>query len=227
MRLGVSATHTTGTRRRTRMKHLKMLGLAVVAAAAFMAVIGAGMASATELCSTATTPCSGTKYSSTTINAMLVPATWTTFTTSITTVTCTSSTIKAKTTSAGGAGATAVTGESTAFEFTGCTRTGGESCTVKSTNLGNVSISGGSASETAKFDYNITTKTGAHVECGFFINCTFSVLSALLPSRNQVAGMPIIRPENLALAKEGGLCPESATWNGTYEATEPTQLFVV
>jgi hypothetical protein len=44
------------------MKYLKMLGLAVVAAAALSAFLGAGTASATEACSTATSPCSGTMY---------------------------------------------------------------------------------------------------------------------------------------------------------------------
>ena len=42
------------------MKHLKMLGLALLAAAALTALLGAGTASATELCSTNTSPCTGT-----------------------------------------------------------------------------------------------------------------------------------------------------------------------
>lgn len=39
------------------MKHLKMLGLAAVAAVALMAFLGAGSASATVLCKTAVNPC--------------------------------------------------------------------------------------------------------------------------------------------------------------------------
>lgn len=39
------------------MKYVKMLGLAAVAAAALMAFVGAGSASATVLCKTATNPC--------------------------------------------------------------------------------------------------------------------------------------------------------------------------
>lgn len=40
------------------MKYLKMLGLAAVAAAALMSIVGAGTASATVLCQTTSTPCS-------------------------------------------------------------------------------------------------------------------------------------------------------------------------
>jgi hypothetical protein len=43
------------------MKYLKMLGLAVVAAAALSAFMGAGSASATVLCTTNSTPC-GTSH---------------------------------------------------------------------------------------------------------------------------------------------------------------------
>jgi hypothetical protein len=49
------------------MKHLKILGIAVLAAAALTTLAGAGSASATTLCKTATSPCSeywplGTKF---------------------------------------------------------------------------------------------------------------------------------------------------------------------
>jgi hypothetical protein len=210
------------------MKHLKMLGLALVAAAAFMAVIGAGTASATELCSTATTPCSGTKYGTgTIIDATLEPTTTAVLTTSITTVTCTASTVKGETTSAGGATTTAVTGKTLELTFTGCTRTGGEPCTVKATNLGTASVTGGSASSTGKFNYNVTSKTGANVTCGFFINCTFSTSSATLAGVNQAGGTPTIKAENIVLAREGGLCPETSTWTAAYEVQLPMPLFVV
>jgi hypothetical protein len=211
------------------MKHLKMLGLAVVAAAAFMAVIGAGTASATELCTTATTPCSGTMYQpGTRIDAMLETGTNAVLTTSITTVTCTASTVNGETTSTGGATTTAVTGKISGLTFTGCTRTGGEACTVTSVALGNVSVTGGAASTTAKFNFNLTSKTSAHVVCGFFINCTFYTESATLAGQNQTTGMPTIKAENIVLKKEPeGICPETATWTAAYEVTEPTPLYVV
>jgi hypothetical protein len=210
------------------MKHLKMLGLAVVASAALIAVIGAGSASATELCSTATTACSGTKYgkgtklvAGNTGNVVLI--------TRVTTITCTASTIEAETTSAGGAGTTAVTGKTTALTFTGCTRTGGEKCAVKSTNLGTVSLTGGAASTTAGFNYNVTSKTGANVTCGFFINCTFFTEETTLTGTNQASGKPVVKAEEEELAEEGGLCPLEVfnTWTATYEITSPTPLFVV
>jgi hypothetical protein len=197
-----------------------------VAAAAFMAVVGAGTASATELCSTATTPCSGTKYVSgtkikavNTTNAVLV--------TSLTTITCTASTVEGETTGAGGSGAIAVNGKTTALTFTGCTRTGGEKCTVTSTNLGNATITGGSASTTASFNYNVTSKTGANVTCGFFINCTFTTSAATLVGKNQITEMPTVKAESISLAREGGICPSSSTWTASYEIVSPTPLFVV
>jgi hypothetical protein len=208
------------------MKHLKMLGLAVVAAAALTAVIGAGTASATELCSTATTTCSGTKYGKATeIKAVLEPGTTATLTTNITTVTCKSSTVTGIVTDPGGAGA--VKGETTSLKFEECTRTGGEECTVEATNLGTIEVTGGSASKTATFNFKITSKTGANVTCGAFINCTFSTSSATLEGHNRESGTPTIKANNISLAREGGLCPSTSTWNAGYEATSPDPLYVV
>jgi hypothetical protein len=208
------------------MKHLKMLGLAVVAAAALTAVIGAGTASATELCSTATTTCSGTKYGvGTEIHAVLESGTTATLTTSITTVTCTESTVQGHVTNAGGAGA--VKGQLTALTFGGCTRTGGEECTVEATNLGTVEVTGGSASKTGTFSFKVTSKTGANVVCGSFINCTFSTSSATLEGKNRESGTPTIKANNISLAREGGICPSTSTWTAAYEVTSPDPLYVV
>jgi hypothetical protein len=217
------------------MKHLKILGLALVTAAALTASFGAGSASATELCKTPVTPCPdkhvvegvetqnmylpGTHMRATTTKLVL--------TTSITTITCTSSTIEGEITNTGGATTTAVSGKTTALTLTGCTRTGGEKCTMVSTSLGTFSITGGAASSTAKFNYNIISKTGWNMTCGFFINCTFSTSSATLAGQNQSTGMPTVKAENIALAREGGLCPETSTLSASYEITEPTPLYVV
>jgi hypothetical protein len=51
---------TCAPNKEEEMKHLKMLGLAAVAAMALTAFLGAGSASATVLCKTATNPCSET-----------------------------------------------------------------------------------------------------------------------------------------------------------------------
>jgi hypothetical protein len=210
------------------MKQLKLLGLAFVAAVALTAFLGTGTASATELCSKASTPCLGTKYGTGTATST-VNSTNAVLKTSITTVTCVISSLDGTTTSGGGSGTTAVTGITTEFHFFACTDSGGEECTViaGAKNLGNISITGGSASETAAFNYNITSKTGVHVECGFFINCTFYTESTTLAGHNQISGAPTIRAEEAVMKREGGFCPESATWTGTYKIVNPSPLYVV
>lgn len=206
------------------MKHLKMLGLAVVAAAALMAVIGAGTASATELCSTATTPCSGTKYGvGTTIRATSTNATLKTF---VGTVACTHSEIVGEVTGAGGSGTTAVTGKTQVLEFSGCTL-GETTCTITQEAVGNSSVTGGSASATATFNYNVTSKTGSKVVCGSLINCVYSTSSAVLKGQNTTSGTPTIKAENISLAREGGICPSESIWNATYTVVEPDPLYVV
>jgi hypothetical protein len=208
------------------VKHLKMLGLAVVAAAALTAFIGAGTASATELCSTATTPCSGTKYLSGT--AIEATSTKAVLVTNITTVTCTHSVITGDTTSSGGSGVS-VTGKTTSLTFTGCTDSNGEPCTVTQNAVGNASVSGGTASATGKFSYNVTSKTGASVTC-FGLKCNFSLSSATLPGQNSAGGTPTIKAENVELTRESGfefLCPTTSTWTATYTIIKPDPLFVV
>jgi hypothetical protein len=208
------------------MKRLTLMGGGILAALAMAATLTAATASATELCSTATTPCSGTKYGSgTTLHAE--HTTTAVFVSQITTVTCTSSTLHIETNSSGGATVTAVTSHFIGFIFEGCTRTGGEKCTATTTNLGNATITGGSASTTGTFNFNITSKTGVNLTCGFFINCTFSTSSATLAGRNQTTGKPTVKAELVAMAREGGLCPESSIWTGSYEIDKPTPLFIV
>ena len=82
------------------MKNLKILGLAVVAAAALAAFLGGGSASATVLCKTAVNPCpegerwgTGTVLDATSSHVFFYN-----------TNTCVASTISAKTTSNGGSG---------------------------------------------------------------------------------------------------------------------------
>lgn len=54
------------------MKYLKVLGLGLLAAAALMAFIGTGTASATVLCSTTSTPCNGVYKATTKWDASLI-----------------------------------------------------------------------------------------------------------------------------------------------------------
>lgn len=210
------------------MKHLKMLGVAAVAAMGLMAFIGAGTASATELCSTNTSPCTGTKYlSGTSVSAQLKSGTSAVLTSSITTVTCKKSTVTGKTTSSGGKGV-AVSGEITGLTFTECTTTNGTACTVNSVNKNYsasiVATGGGNGTLTVKKGTG-AGNPGASVQCGFLINCTFT---AAEPALSVTGGNPAIAKANaIPLERSGGICPSEAKWDAEYEVTAPKPLFIV
>ena len=210
------------------MKYLKMVGLAAVAAAALMAVVGAGTASATELCSTNTTPCTGTKYGTgTTLKASLVTGTEAVLSTNLDTVKCAASTVEGKTTSAGGSGATVVKGEivsPSGLTFTSCKDSFGNTCEVKAVNLPyNAEVSG--SGEAAELVVTSTAGAGATVKCGSIINCTFTTKSASLAVKG-LATPPVASAEGISLARTGGLCPSTSTWTAKYQITTPSPLKV-
>jgi hypothetical protein len=206
------------------MKHIKMLGIAVVASLAVMGVAGVASASANAiLCSTNTNPCTGTKYGSgTKISAQLKSGTHATLTTSITNVTCTKSTVAGSTTNAEGHG------EISTFTFSGCTSSNGTACTVKAVNLNYTATAKASGGGNGTLTISPKAgggKPGASVECGSLINCTFTVSSITL---GVTGGNPAtIVANNETLERTGGLCPSTATWHATYEVTAPKPLFLV
>jgi hypothetical protein len=208
------------------MKYLKMLGVAAIAALGLMA-FGAGSASATELCSTNTSPCTGTKYNSgTAVTSQLKSGTQATLTTNITNVHCKKSTVAGSTTSSGGKGL-AVTGTITNLTFTECATTGGTACTVTTLNKPYAAsiVATGGGNGTLQVTSGGSGNPGATVVCGFLINCTFSTASAVL---GVTGGNPAIAKANgIALARQGGLCPSQSLWDAEYEATSPKPLFVV
>lgn len=87
------------------MKYLKMLGLAALAAAALMAFVGAGSASATVLCSTNTNPCTSKWPLGTKVEFSLKKGTSALWrgTAGETLKTCTGASLKAEITTAGSA----------------------------------------------------------------------------------------------------------------------------
>ncbi|MGN6256701.1 MAG: hypothetical protein ACTHN3_02980 [Solirubrobacterales bacterium] len=215
------------------MKHLKMLGLAVLAAGALSALIGAGTASATVLCSTNTNPCTGTKYpSGTSVSGSLVSGTNAVLVTGSGEVTCTKSTISGKTTSAGSS-TTTVTGEITAVSFTGCTESVfHSSCTVTSENLPwKVEVHSSSTNGNGAMTAFSSGKgnPGAIVECSFFVNCTYSTTSATLSVTGGNPAKVLASKVPLAATTSGThtTCPSNtATWTAEYEITTPKPLFV-
>jgi len=212
------------------MKHLKVLGLAAVAAMALMAIVGAGTASASELCSTNTAPCTGTKYGQdTTISAQLKSGTVAFLTNSISNVACKKSTVLITTTNAGTTGEP-VKGQAPSpngLTFSECSTASGTACTVTVQNL----AYNGTLTATTKGNGTLTVQSGgsgdpgATVVCGFLINCTFSTASATL---SFTGGSPAVAAANgISLSRSGGFCPSTSTWDAEYEVTSPKPLFIV
>ena len=208
------------------MKYLKTLGLAAVAATAFMALVGVGSASAhsTALCKANELPCAAGNViaSGTSITSQLKTGTTATLLSSLGNVVCKKSGVSGKTTSGLGL---SVTGNITSVTFTECTR-GGENCTVtspaSSTNPFAASILVIPGTMNGEFT---VTKPRATVKCGIFINCTFGFESVNLEA---VGGNPatVLASEVLLTFEEGGICPGESHWDAEYEVTAPNPLYV-
>lgn len=212
------------------MKHVKMLGLAAVAAMALMAVVGAGTASATELCSTNTSPCTGTMYpSGTKIESKLKAGATALLTNNITNVTCKKSTVTGSTTSTGSSTET-VLGTISALTFTECTNSFGENCTASAINLpykGEIHTTEAASNGNGKLTVSSSGKgnPGATVVCGALINCTFTTALATL---HVAGGNPAVATASkISLLRSGGFCPKEAFWDAEYEVTTPKPLFVI
>jgi hypothetical protein len=112
------------------MKYLKALCFAFIGVTSLMVAMGAGAASASILCSTETSPCTGTVYGSgTKISAQLKAGTTAKLTSSFGTVTCKSSSLSGKTTN--GEGHMTITEMNTGS----CTDSLGGNCTETATHL--------------------------------------------------------------------------------------------
>jgi hypothetical protein len=201
------------------VKWIKKLALPSIAAA-LMAFLGAGTASATQLCATTGTgpECAGAagkfEYSGTitgtSTNAKLA--------TNLANYECSDSAATVVANSSTGA---PILGAVTALSFSGCHTQLGVECTVTVKNL--------------PYDASLEGKTltvtdpvgaGAKVVCGTTLSCEFLTKEARLTVTN---GSPTV-----AVAKEvelshetGAICPSTATWSATYSATSPAGLTVL
>lgn len=196
------------------MKHVKMLGLAAIAALA-LAAFGASTASAAELYSGATTLGKGTEISASLkaeTSASLASTGGTTLDT------CTASSVAGKTTSAGGGAGVNVVGEVTALSFSSCT----EPVTV--TSLGTLEIN----------DSSELTGKGFHVDVNAFTSgtpCAYTAgegtkLGTLTGTTDTSKHAVMDIDANVSKVTGGILCPSSARWIATYIVTSPTGLNV-
>lgn len=192
------------------MKYVKMLGLAVVAAAALMAFVGAGTASADRICSQNQTPCEAANVNpaGTTYSATLKEGTEATLAAGFSTVKCKESSVGLEQTSAGGGAGVAVEGKITALSF--------GNCNVTAVNV--LTLGTGQVSYTSEMNGSITGKgTEVEVVAGS-TKCFYggSITEGLAVN----GGSPATgKATNVKLTREAGssaLCANPSKWNAEY-----------
>lgn len=214
------------------MKHLKILGLAVVAATALMAFVGAGTAAATPtaLCEEKTTTLQGLPIcepnhiypAGTRVHAELEAGTFLNIVTPIGVVQCQQSTIDVITEQQTEIPLGAIVN---ALTFGGCTKAG-EEVEVKTVKRGTLDIE---VIDIPEWTHNGTlTLTGTEITLFFKkagIHCLYDAGHTGVLTGGEMATIDWFG----SLVKTGGnaLCPAgNATWNGAYTVTSPEPLWV-
>jgi hypothetical protein len=210
------------------MKYVKTLGLAVVAAAALMAIAGAGTASATVFCSTTTTPCSSKWPAGTELRFTVTSGTsglWKS-TAGETIANCPEGEIKGKMSNTGGA--TETVKETVAAS--GLTWPGVGGC------LRTITTEGGTLEfhAIAGTDNATITVTGIKITLeveAFGVSCIygFGTGENLGTLTGNGSGKAVMDINTSFLKKEGSfLCPESLKWTESFTQVAPsTGLYVV
>jgi len=212
------------------MKYIRILGLAAIAAAAVMAFVGAGTASATTvICATGPeeSVCGAGAGKAEYSGAITATSTNATLATNLSNVICSHSETTLNPSSSTGE---PITGTVSALSFTGCKTEGTNiACTVTVRNLTyNASLKGTIGGKAGVSTLTVTDAlgAGAKVVCGAVIECEFLTNEADLPVTN---GSPTTATAtNIVLSHETGIaCPETATWSATYAVTSPAGLTVL
>lgn len=205
------------------MKYLKMLGLAVIAAAALMAFLGAGTASATVICKvepkSGVCP-EGSDYpAGTKGKASLKRETKAVLETTSgeTLATCTESTVEGTSKNTGGATET-VESTLTSLTWGGC-----------STKVVTLRPGLGQLHWIAGTNNGTLTTAGVEVTTGIFgVSCVYGAGALPIDAGTTVGGDPGSLAANTIVNKtEGGfLCPSTLRFTASYVATEPTAAWV-
>src|SRR5690349_740845 len=199
------------------MKYLKMLGVAAVAAAALMAFLGAGSASATVICknnlntekSSEPYP-EGTKGKASAVSSIQAATTEGTVLS-----TCTGSVVESTLENAGSATTTVKSGVSS-ITWSGCT------VTTDTINGGFAElhhIAGTDNGTLTTFNTEVTINTGLFGSCVFTSGNGTDVGTT-------VGGNPGSLTLNTVFTRKSGLCPTSLRVTGKYAATEPKNAWV-
>jgi hypothetical protein len=202
------------------MRYLKILGLAAVTAAALTAILGAGSASATVLCSTTADPCpAGQDWPvGTTLDWSIVPGgtVLQTDTAGKTINTCKESTVKWTMTKTGGSTET-VTGVDEETTFAGCT------FPTKTLKLANTEIH--KIANTSDGTVTADGVTEVTINTVLFGSCIYGVPNGA--SLGEITeGKPATFHVNAITVKLAGsaiACPETDKWTATYTLTSPKE----
>jgi hypothetical protein len=202
------------------MKHAKMLGLAAVAALALMALVGAGTASATIVCSASGTgtACAGSHGNQYTgpISAELTTGKSAQLVSGFITVTCTESTAGGSVTGSTGAGSL------TSLTFNSCT-SGLGACTAKSTGTpwAAQATTGTAPNGTMKVNNVAGEFTCAGETCKYSAASATTEVKGGAPAEIVATKVPLSKA-----AGSGPFCSSTATWSGEYKITSPTSLYL-
>jgi hypothetical protein len=201
------------------MKHLKLLGLAAIAALGLMAFVGAGTASATTLCKTNESPkCkAGWAYpAGTSLHASLVPKTSASLTSPAKTVvaTCTGVTLTA---SLEKESAPVLVFNIHTLDWTGC------NTTVSS----NTSFTGKLTVKWLKENEAEVTADETRVTVVLSgLSCTYTAGGGTKLGTIKGGSEPILKIETTVEFKEGSFaCPKNPIWDAEFVITEPKPIF--
>lgn len=195
------------------MKHLRMLGLAAIAAMGLAAFAGAGTASATKLCTEAA--CGAVYPAATAVEATLKANTTTQFTGGggETLDTCNGSTIAGKTTNKEGVSV-----------FVGIEALNWQNCTAET-----VTIAKGSLGlERIGVNEAKVVGQGSEVTISLFgVTCTYGTGAGTMLGTLTGGAGPVLSI-NTALSKQAGgfLCPATTGWDAEYTFTKPHAILI-
>lgn len=210
------------------MKYLKMLGLAAVAAAALMAFVGAGTASAKEgvLCSTTSNPCNSKWAANTVLDFSLKTGTSAVLTNEangevLDTCKGSGTTVQGKLTANPNATGTA-TGEITSLQWKECTFT---TTTVAGFN-GALTVEriAGTSNGTVRAD----GETRVTINTVLFGSCVYGVtsgahLGVITEGKGTAATFKAEKAKASRLTGSAFACPEKSLWTAEYVLTSPSE----
>jgi hypothetical protein len=207
------------------MKHLKMLGIAAVAALALMAVVGSATASA-KICSSSGTGTScGASDGNEFTGAFSATATNATLTSGFVTVSCTDSVASGNILNSS-TGAGNITG----LTFSGCSNNLGGGCEASTTASSGAPWTAGVAHTTGTNGTLTVSNVQGEFTCTIFGGPVKCIYAATTAKAEVVGGTPAtVKATKVALAKQAGsnaLCSTEGTWSGTYTVTSPASLFI-